>query len=192
MPLTNSNILINKLDAFIRKYYKNQLIRGVLYFTGLMLFVFLLVILLAHFGEYGTFIRAVLFYLTVVTGLFLLIKYLFLPVRGLLKLGKTMSYEEASAIVGKHFPNISDRLLNTLQLMQKDVPNSGNEFLEAAIKQKTDQLKPIPFVAAIDLNANKRYAWWVIVPLVLYGIIFIVARVCRIVRVKCNLFNTRL
>ena len=40
---TNDNYqaLIQKLDQFIRKYYINKLIRGLLYSTGLVLLLFL-------------------------------------------------------------------------------------------------------------------------------------------------------
>ncbi|NJN34608.1 MAG: hypothetical protein HC817_10495, partial [Saprospiraceae bacterium] len=37
----NYTLLIEKLDGFIRKYYVNQLIRGVLYSVGLILALFL-------------------------------------------------------------------------------------------------------------------------------------------------------
>jgi hypothetical protein len=37
MTQDNYQLLIEKLDGFIRKYYINQLIRGVLYSLGLIL-----------------------------------------------------------------------------------------------------------------------------------------------------------
>ena len=36
----NYTLLIQKLDQFTRKYYINQVIRGVLYSTGLILLLF--------------------------------------------------------------------------------------------------------------------------------------------------------
>ena len=44
--------LIEKLDRFVRKYYKNQLIKGVLYTVGLLLLMFILINVLEYFGYY--------------------------------------------------------------------------------------------------------------------------------------------
>ena len=39
----NYQILINKLDEFIRKYYRNQLLKGFLLFIAIFVVLFLLV-----------------------------------------------------------------------------------------------------------------------------------------------------
>jgi hypothetical protein len=35
------NILIEKLDEFVRKYYKNQLLKGIIYSGGILISAFL-------------------------------------------------------------------------------------------------------------------------------------------------------
>jgi len=173
MPATSSNILYQKLDEFIRKYYKNLLIKGFLYFVGLMLIEFLIVIVLAHIGKFGIPARTFLFYFTLLVATYLIIRFLIRPISGLLKLGKNLGYEEASEIVGKHFPEINDRLLNTLQLLEKKDGDLSHSLLEAAIEQRTNQLSPVPFTMAIDFSANKKYAFWAAAPLVIYLIIYL-------------------
>ena len=42
--------ILQAIDAFIRKYYKNLLIRGALYAVGIVLTLFLAAVLLEHFG----------------------------------------------------------------------------------------------------------------------------------------------
>ena len=59
--LHNSELL-TKLDDFIRKYYKNRLLRGAIFFTGAVLSFFLLVSLLEYFGRFDTGFRTFLFY----------------------------------------------------------------------------------------------------------------------------------
>jgi hypothetical protein len=54
--------LIYKLDAFIRKYYKNQVIRGIIYTVGALAVFFLLTNLVEFFGHLGMLGRAILFY----------------------------------------------------------------------------------------------------------------------------------
>jgi hypothetical protein len=59
---SEQNILIYKLDEFIRKYYKNQLIKGLLYTSGLLVAAFLFLVVAEYFAEFGTTTRTVLFY----------------------------------------------------------------------------------------------------------------------------------
>ena len=53
---TNSNYqqLISKLDQFIRKFYLNRLIRGVLYSVGLILLLFVLINVLEYYFYFDT------------------------------------------------------------------------------------------------------------------------------------------
>ena len=67
-----------------------------------------------------------------------------------------MSKEKAAVIIGKFFPEIKDKLLNTLQLVD-EANTSANELLLAAIEQKTNDLKPIKFSDAVNLKNNYKY-----------------------------------
>jgi len=80
--------LIDKLDAFTRKYYTNQLLRGALYATGLVLVFYLSVVLLEHYAEFGTAIRTVIFYGFVLVNGYVIIKLIAIPVFKLYKLGE--------------------------------------------------------------------------------------------------------
>ena len=115
----NADIL-SALDAFIRKYYKNMLVKGALYAVGLVVSLFLAVVLLEHFGWMSTVARAVMFWV----GLLLLIVIItWFVIRPLLKmngLGKRINHTEAAKIIGKHFPEVSDKLLNLLQLLESN------------------------------------------------------------------------
>ena len=80
------------------------------------------------------------------------------PLLKLLRLGAIISHEEASKIIGEHFPEIKDKLLNTLQLQgQLSVEGAGNDLLLASIERRTEELRPVPFVNAIDLKSNLVY-----------------------------------
>ena len=46
---SNYTLLIRKIDEFIRKYYKNQLIRGLLYSLAALGTYFVLIVLLEYF-----------------------------------------------------------------------------------------------------------------------------------------------
>ena len=168
--------ILQAIDAFIRKYYKNLLIRGALYAVGIVLTLFLAAVLLEHFGWLSSLARGLIFWIgmaavAVVLGWFV--------VRPLLKMGgrgKRISREEAARIIGKHFPEVSDRLLNLLQLMSDQADRSDeSDLLLAAIEQKTVALRPVPFLNAVDLKGNKRYLKYALPPLLVVLALLIAA-----------------
>lgn len=59
--INNYELLIEKLDAFIRKFYINQLFRGTLYFLGFILAAFLLASVLEGSFYFGTTGRKIIF-----------------------------------------------------------------------------------------------------------------------------------
>ena len=157
--------LISKLDAFIRKYYKNQLIRGLLLtFTALSV-SWLVFTGAEYFGHFDTGVRAFLFWTFILVAAVVLFKMVITPASKLFRLGKTITHEEAARIIGTHFSKVSDKLINTLQLKaQADHLPESNELLLASIQQKTSELQPIPFVQAIDFSKNKRYLRFALIP----------------------------
>lgn len=171
--MTNE-IIISKLDKFIRKYYKNKLIKGILYCVFLLLSFFLILNTLEYFGYYSTLTRSILLYSFLTIALLILYFFILVPFFKIFRLTKTISYKEAANIIGTHFPEVSDKLLNLLQL-QDVASKEDSELLEASIKQRTQELSPIPFVKAVDISKNKKYIKWALIPVVillLCGIFF--------------------
>jgi hypothetical protein len=171
---SKDNILIQKLDEFIRRFYKNQLIKGSIYSSGILLAAFLSVVFLEYFGEFNTAIRGVLFFGFLLATTLVLIKYIFIPLLKLNKIGKIITYDQAAAIIGNHFSNVQDKLLNVLQLQNNRALTGSNELLLAGINQKINELRPVPFTTAVDLNENKKYLRYVLPLLLLTTIIVIV------------------
>jgi hypothetical protein len=159
--------LLQKLDVFIRKYYRSQLLKGGLLMLFWSMLLFFAIAILEHFGRYGTTVRAMLFFTFVAGIIAFLLVYVLKPLMGLLRAGKTISYEEAARIVGTHFTDIQDQLLNTLHL-QRMAAEQRSPLLEAAIEQKTQKLSPIPFQQAVDMKASLQYAKWLVFPVGMY------------------------
>ena len=67
------DILIEKLDGFIRKYYKNRLLKGLIYSSALLCSFFLFAVLLEYFGEFDVIGRSLLFYGYFGLALFILV-----------------------------------------------------------------------------------------------------------------------
>lgn len=158
--------LIAKLDEFIRKYYKNQLIRGLLYTVAIVVSGYLAISVLEYFGHFPPMVRTILFWSFLGANAYVLGKFIALPLLRINRIGKIISHEQASDIIGKHFTNVQDKLLNVLQL-HKEGSGTGasKELVEASINQRISELRPVPFTAAIDLNQNRRYVKWALLPL---------------------------
>ena len=144
------------------------MIKGVIYALTLLLSLFLVVVLLEYFGYFGTVVRAILFWFFLLACICVVSYYVLIPLAKMFRLGKVLSYEEAAKIIGNHFPEVKDKLLNLLQLQQAGA-STNDELLKAAISQKTAQLKVVPFHHAVDIKANRKYVKYLAIPV---GIIF--------------------
>ncbi|MDX2173344.1 MAG: DUF4175 family protein [Bacteroidota bacterium] len=171
---SSNPILIQKLDEFIRKYYKNQLIKGVIYSSALVLGAFLSVVLLEYFAEFNSTIRGILFFSFLTATLGVVGNYIVIPLLKLNKIGTLISYNQAAQIIGSHFSNVQDKLLNVLQLQNNQILEGSNELLLASINQKITELKPVPFTTAIDFKENTKYLKYGLPPLFLTLGIFII------------------
>ena len=112
MSFQNS-VLQQKLDEFIKKYYLNRLLQGGLLVLGGLVAFFTLAAVLEYFGHFGSTFRAFLFYSFIIFALAIIGLYVIIPLLKLFKVGKTLNYKQASTLVGSHFPEIKDKLLNT-------------------------------------------------------------------------------
>ena len=166
--------LIRKLDVFIRRFYKNLLLKGLLYSLALLVFVFLLLNLLEYFGYNGTGTRTFIFYSYIFLAAVLLVFFVLRPAVKMCKIGRRLSYDKAAEIIGSHFPQVSDKLLNLLQLKELS-KTSDSQLLIASIEQRTKELSPIPFHKAIDKKKTKRglaYSLFAVFFLLLTAMVF--------------------
>jgi len=170
----NYQILISKLDEFIRKYYKNLMIRGLLYCIGLLILFFLAVTALEYTAHLNTIARTVLFYAYIVITILIIGKLIVVPLFKLFKIGRIISHEQAAEIIGEHFSNVKDKLLNTLQLKKLE-QDDNRHLIEASINQKIENLKPVPFKSAIDIKKNRKYLKYSIPPVAIALIILLTA-----------------
>lgn len=150
-------VLLNKIDSFIKRFYLNKLIKGVLIGTIILIVTFLLFNGLEYFSWFSQRVRLGLF--ITITGIFaiIILFYFIIPLINLIRFRKKMSEHQAAQLIGKFFPEIKDKLLNTLQLSEKAVNNIDNELLIATIEQRTQNLKPINFNEAVNLKENYKY-----------------------------------
>ena len=168
--MESSYIIYQKLEDFIKKFYTNELIRGILFFIGLGLLYFIFTLFVEYFLWLKPTARTVLFYTFIFVELFLLFRFICFPLFKLFKLQKGIDYKEASIIIGNHFNEVNDKLINFLQLSQD---KNESELLLASINQKANTLQPIPFGNAINLKNNKKYLPLAIIPMLFFAFFYL-------------------
>lgn len=156
--MSAEHVLIEKTERFVRKFYINRLIQGVLIGAALWIVFYLLVNTLEFFSWFSSRVRFVLFLLLLLGSAVVLVVYFIIPSVNLIRFRKKMSLEQAALLIGKFFPEVQDKLLNTLQL-SNTATESNQELLLATIEQRTQQLRPIHFSDAVDLRGNLRYLY---------------------------------
>ena len=169
------NLLLLKLDAFIRKYYINRLLRGTILSGGLILAATILASVSEYYFYFSIAVRTLIFWGIITTAIVVLLRWVVLPLIHYFRLGNVISNEEAAKIVGNHFSEVEDRLLNILQLKQQTVSADDASLIEASIKQKYAQLKSVSFSAAINLNSNRKYFRYLVPPLLIFFFILFAA-----------------
>ncbi|MCB9364351.1 MAG: hypothetical protein H6587_07275 [Flavobacteriales bacterium] len=169
---SNYQILIQKLDAFIRKYYKNRLLKGGIYSLALLLGLFILLTTIEYFAQFNTTGRTIIFYSFFALAGYILVQYFFIPILKLYKFGKVINHQQAAEIIGRHFTDVKDKLTNVLQLQEMAI-NQENQLVIAGIDQKSVELKPIPFTDAVNLKENVKHLKYAAIPLFLMLIISI-------------------
>ncbi|CAI8330850.1 MAG: Uncharacterised protein [Polaribacter sejongensis] len=153
-----------KLHQFTRKYYTSELIKGTILFLSLGCLYFFFTLFLEYFLWLKTTARTLLFWFFLGVELFLLIRFIVLPVFKLIGLRAGITAVHSSKIIGRHFPEVQDKLLNVLQLKQNA---NKSDLLAASIDQKAHELQSVPFVKAVDFTQNKKFLKYAIIPVLI-------------------------
>ncbi|MDD2820089.1 MAG: hypothetical protein PHW29_02380 [Flavobacterium sp.] len=171
--MDTSGLIYQKLEAFIRKFYTNELLKGIIFFVGLGLLYLLFTLFVEYFLWLKPMGRTFLFWIFIGVEFFLMLRFILFPIFKLFKLQKGINYTEASAIIGNHFTEVSDKLTNFLQLSDLENQTIKSELLLASIEQKANALQPIPFTKAINFKNNQKYLPLAIVPILFFAFFYL-------------------
>ena len=168
--MENRKILYSKLDKFIRKYYLNQLIRGGILTLLSLLVLFIFISILEHYMNFDVMFRTFLFWTYIIINSIIISKFILAPILQLLKISKGLKHKDAAKIIGNHFKEIDDKLLNVLELVEM---NENNDLINASIDQKTASISPVPVLNAINFKSNIKKGNWLLIPFILLFVLFI-------------------
>ncbi|MBT8296465.1 MAG: hypothetical protein KJO51_08615, partial [Gramella sp.] len=162
--MENFGLVQQKLEAFIRKYYVNLILKGSILFVAIGLLYFLLMVSLEYFFWLSSTGRSILFWFFILLEILQRLIFVLIRLFKILKISGGIDQFQASEIIGFHFPEVSDKLTNLLQLKND---KNRSDLLIASIDQRSKELTPIPFSKAIDLKDNKRFLPYVIFPVII-------------------------
>lgn len=149
------NLLTGKLREYKRKLYLSRLIKGLI-IALILIFGLISLTSVLEFGfNFDTAIRKVLFFGLLLLFLGAIVYWIIIPLLYLSGLLPQISDENASREIGKYFPEVDDKLLNTIQLSHTQ---SDNSLIIASINRRMEDMKLVPFTKAVDFSINWRYA----------------------------------
>ncbi|MFA9391462.1 MAG: hypothetical protein ACERKD_16755 [Prolixibacteraceae bacterium] len=163
---TDYSVIESKISQFIKKYYLNNLIRGIVWSSLLFLFLSMFILAIEYFS-----------FLTVINKIFILIFYFFIqfsvaiilivfPLLGYVGVRVKISKRQINKIIVLHFPDIKDKLWNLIELKEELVHDVSQELLIASIEQRIDNLKHFKFVEAINIKQNLKAVYILIMAFV--------------------------
>ena len=149
-------IIEQKLENFIRKFYTNKLVLGLLFFVVFGVVAFTVSSFAESFLYLSPLVKTFLFYSFIFILLSDFVFFILFPLLKIFKILPVISYEEASSIISNYFPESKDTLLNLIQLHYQQ-PETDSELLLAAVNQKAGIITPLNFSSAINFKSTLRY-----------------------------------
>jgi hypothetical protein len=164
---TSENLLWGHIKEFRRKFYLNRILRGSIVLLLIASSAFWLSVTGEGLLGFSSGVRTGLFFFLAVSFVAVAAYAVAWPLSKLLNLSKPLTDTDVATLVRRHFPDIDDKLVNLLEL--RTFSNGPeNALLAAAIQKKTEELAPIPFAKAINLNVNWKLARYLAIPVLLF------------------------
>ncbi|UXX80431.1 hypothetical protein N7E81_04870 [Reichenbachiella carrageenanivorans] len=167
---STQDILKKKLNAFKKKYYTNILIKNVIIFIALVLSIYLIITGLESSFSLNTLGRTILFFSSIVLLLIILFKLIIKPYLNIIRASSQITDEEAAKLIGQFFPEIKDKLLNTIQLSR--ISDENNSLILASIEKRSLEISPFEFTTSIDFKTNKKYLKYAAYPSLILVLLF--------------------
>lgn len=151
------NILQAEIRSFIKKYYFDKTVKGLLLWFLVLLSALIISIVAIGLFDFSTTLRTVFFYTLLFFTSSTIILWVGIPLSKYFFLGKIISDDKAALLIGNYFPEIQDKLLNVLQL-NKEAESQNNALLLASVQQKSEEVSKFSFTDAVNLKENLKRA----------------------------------
>ncbi len=164
---THENPVVSQLKSYHRLFYRNEVIKGLLYSALWITCTGTIFILIEYLAWLSSPLRGILYYLFISASGILPIGICIAPAVKWTKKITPADLELMAKKLGRFFDKPhQDELINILQLQQDETSVSNSPLLEAAITQKIHQLSGYKFADFIDQKSYRK---------TFYGLIFLFA-----------------
>lgn len=152
----NYKQFVDKLNAYIRKFYLYQLMRGFFLFVLVFLAYYSFITVLEYFNYFDPGVKLVILLVTLFFTGVIFFYFVLTPIIKLLGLGKQLSYYDVSDRLSTSFPDIKDKLINIIELESDNKTVYSDNLKRASIDQKIDELKVYQFGDSIRFKDLQR------------------------------------
>ena len=167
MERSSNNKIINILEKFAKKFYLNNLIKGLFWFILFSVsLIFLLSTIENLFWLNSTF-RLILLILLIISLTTFFSYYIALPVLRCFGLLREKSYKDFALLLG-NYSNTDDKILSTLELFELNELNK-NELLLNELSRRSNELSKINIKNFFNI---KEYYKWIIGNISILAIFF--------------------
>jgi len=166
-------IIENKINDFIKKYYINKIIKGFIVYAISLLFIYFTLVFLENYIYLSILEKNIILYFLVLYTFIFLIYFLIIPFLKYFNIIRTISNKYINTILIQQFPDIKDQLINIIELKNEaKISDYSKELLLASIIQKTENLKFINFSKAIKLSKIIKLSYLFIFLLIISVLFF--------------------
>ncbi len=144
----------NNIQKYRRKFYANQIVKSLVWFSLIWGVYYLLISILEYFFWLSPNIRTAIMVTMVVASIGTLVYFIIIPILRSYNIIPTKSEDEAAEEIGGLFPEIQDKLLNFLQLRSAARKDPNNPWLIRSARQKEKQVDGVDFSRAINIPKN--------------------------------------
>ena len=145
------------MRVFIRKYYLNKTLQGIL----LSILVFSAVLSMMILGNQGFRLnvewRTVSFWVIAISMLGMIGFLILIPLIQFIGVGRRLNTKSAERIISSHFGEMKDVLLNMLELAEEFKSGKDNSLLLASIEDKAGRIKWYRFGKAVAFKKLLRF-----------------------------------
>ena len=155
--MSTSADLNHRIHSYTRRYYGWRFARGLLIAGVVAIGPWLALSAGAFYMKMDSGLRLTLL---VFYGLFNAVVLAFWVIRPMLQMQgwlPGMSRREAALRIGNHYPEIGDKLLNTIDLEELSHEEYSHDLVNASIEQRFDWMRPFSFTAIISWRKLRPY-----------------------------------
>ena len=132
-------------------------LKGFFVFVSTVSLFVLIVCLAEYIAPFGTTVRGVLFYFSIVAAVFFLIRLVVVPLLQSSFIFSQPDYFHAAGEVGGKYPDIKDDLLNSLQLLSENAINFSTQLVNAAFERVYKKTKSYNFQEVVNYSSARKH-----------------------------------